>query len=279
MNIFKKKKKINTPWYGEYKIFGIPKKLKYSEGSMYDVIKSAAEKYPYNIAFAYYGSLTTYKKMIADIEIVAKAFKELGFKKGEVITICMPNTPEAIIAFYALNKLGIIANMIHPLSSENEIKNNLIATKSVAIVSIDLVWNKIADIVTENNIKPILLSVKDSMNLVTSIGFWLTKGRKLPKLNNLNGVIFWKDLYALGKHSTVNTDTKININEPAVILHSGGTTGNPKGILLSNLNFNAVVEEERAIAKELFEGRTVLTIMPIFHGFGLATPDVLSVKP
>jgi len=270
MNIFKKNK-VKTPWYNEYKALGIPKTLKYSEETMYQVVKKSAEKYPYNIAYSYYGTLSTYKDFIRDIDICAKAFKELGFKKGDTITICMPNTPEAIISFYALNKLGIIANMTHPLSSENEIKDFLTETNSVAIISIDLIWNKIADFVNEKNIKPILLSVKDSMNLLTSFGFWLTKGRKLPKLKNTEKVVFWKELMQIGKHSSIKTETKIDKDEIAVILHSGGTSGNPKGILLSNYNFNAIVEEEKAVAKEVLPGRTILTIMPIFHGFGLAT--------
>lgn len=270
MKLFRKNK-IKTPWYGEYKTFGIPKTLKYNTGKMYDVVKESADSYPYNIAYSYYGTLATYKDFITDINICAKAFKEIGFKKGEVVTICMPNTPEAIIAFYALNKLGVIANMIHPLSSENELKDGILKTKSVGVISIDLVWNKIEKLVSENNIKPILLSVKDSMNLIMSFGFWLTKGRKLPKLENTDKVIFWKELMHRGKNSNVKTDVKVDKNDPAVILHSGGTTGNPKGILLSNYSFNAIALEERAVAKDLVAGRTVLTIMPIFHGFGLAT--------
>lgn len=270
MNLFKRNK-IKTPWYGEYKTFGIPKKLNYNKGTMYDVVKSSAEKYPYNIAYSYYGTLSTYKKFLSDIDTCARAFKELGLKSGDVVTVCMPNTPEALISFYALNKLGIVANMTHPLSSENELKDFILESNSVAVVAIDLVWNKIADLVKEKNIKPILLSVKDSMNLLMSFGFWLTKGRKLPKLQNTDNVLFWKDLMHLGKYSKAKINTKVDMNAPAVILHSGGTTGNPKGILLSNYCFNTIVEQEKAVAKEVVAGRTVLTIMPIFHGFGLAT--------
>lgn len=270
MSLFKKNK-VKTPWYGEYKTFGIPKTLKYSEGSMYDEVKKAAEKYPYNIAYSYYGTLSTYKKFISDVDVCAKGFKEIGIKKGDVVTVCMPNTPEAIISVYGLNKIGAIANMTHPLSSENELKDFILESKSVAVVSIDLVWNKIARIVKENNVNPVLLSVKDSMNILTSFGFWLTKGRKLPKLEDTDNVLFWKDLMHKGKNSNVKTITPINKNDPAIILHSGGTTGSPKGIILSNYCFNAIVEQEKAIAKEVVAGRTLLSIMPIFHGFGLAT--------
>jgi len=270
MNIFKRNK-IKTPWYGEYKTFGIPKTIKYSTGSMYDAVREAALKYPYNIAYSYYGTLSTYKKFISDVDICAKALKELGLKKGDVVTVCMPNTPEAIISVYALNKIGVVANMTHPLSSENELKEFILESNSVAVISIDLVWNKIAGFVNEKNIKPILLTVKDSMNLLMSFGFWLTKGRKLPKLENTDNVVFWKELMQKGKNSTIKTKTKIDKDEPAIILHSGGTSGKPKGILLSNYNFNAIVEQEKAIAKEVLPGRTVLSIMPIFHGFGLAT--------
>jgi long-chain acyl-CoA synthetase len=101
-------------------------------------------------------------------------------KKKDVISICMPNTPEAIICFYALNKIGAISNMIHPLSASNEIKHYLNISESKYIVTIDMAFNKINSIAKETLLKKcIVVSVKDSIPIHIKKLYQLTKGRKI----------------------------------------------------------------------------------------------------
>ena len=108
------------PWSKYYD--NLPTDIKYFEGSLYDAIYESALKYQNNTAIEYANLQITYKQLIRRINKCAKALKMLGIKKGDKVTICMPNTPEEVSMFYAINMVGAVANMIHPLSSEKEIE-------------------------------------------------------------------------------------------------------------------------------------------------------------
>ena len=116
----------------------IPMHLSYPQGTMYDSLEQIAKKYPQNIAFDFMGRSVTYQKMINEINTCAKALKTIGIREGDKVTIALPNCPQAIYIFYAINLVGAIANMIHPLSAENEIKYFFNLTKSEYVVAVDL---------------------------------------------------------------------------------------------------------------------------------------------
>ena len=131
---------VRTPWkdyMGE-----VPMHLEYFDGSMFEAVEKIAKKYPGNIAFTFMGKSTTYRQMIREIEQCAKALKTIGVREGDKVTIAMPNCPQAIYMFYAVNLVGGIANMIHPLSAEKEIEFYLNASESVAAVTLDQFYNK-----------------------------------------------------------------------------------------------------------------------------------------
>ncbi len=259
-------------WYKEYAKLGIPKKIKYPKGSMYDLIKDIATKYPTNIAYTYFNNLVTYRRLLNNIDVCAKSLTEYGISKGDIVSIIMPNTPEAITLVYAINKVGAIANMIHPLSSSNEIMDMVLESKSKIVLIIDLLWKKIENKLVKNYSGDIVIgSVSLSMDKVTSFGYRLTQGRKVPKIKYNERIITWKDFVSIGKRSVAEVPSIGKDDDAAVILHSGGTTGTPKGILLSNINVNAVAIEETTVCAVIDTNTTIFAIMPIFHGFGLIT--------
>ena len=98
----------------------LPKDIEYFDGGLYDVVYESSCKWPHNIALEYFDTQITYKELIKKINKVAAALKTIGAEKGDRISICMPNTPESIYMLYAVNEIGAVANMIHPLSSEKE---------------------------------------------------------------------------------------------------------------------------------------------------------------
>ncbi|MGX8706122.1 MAG: AMP-binding protein, partial [bacterium] len=190
---------------------------------------------------------------------------------GERITICMPNTPQTVVMFYAVNMIGAIANMVHPLSAEGEIEFYLNDSESVAALTLDQFYGKFANIRKNTPcLKHLIIAdVGDALNPVMRLGYKLTAGRKIPKVPKDADVLRWKRFMEDGRAFIGDPRVKRGANDPAVILYSGGTTGITKGILLSNLNFNALAAQIVATNPMVRVGDKMLAIMPMFHGFGL----------
>lgn len=237
---------------------------------MFDAVKRIADLYPNNIAFDFMGKSTTYRKMIVEIERCAKALKTIGVRAGDKVTIAMPNCPQAIYMFYAVNLVGGIANMIHPLSAEKEIEFYLNDSESVTAITLDQFYNKFENVRHNTKVVNIIIaSVKDALSRPVKAGYMLTEGRKIQKIPSDAPVIRWREFMRLSKACFYNYKVERSCDDPAVILYSGGTTGKTKGIVLSNLNFNALSQQVVAANPMFRPGDKMLAAMPLFHGFGL----------
>ena len=260
---------VKTPWK-DY-LGDVPMHLEYFDGSMFEAVENVARKYPNVVAFDFMGKSTTYRSLVREIENCAKALKTIGVREGDKVTIAMPNCPQAIYMFYAVNLVGGIANMIHPLSAEKEIEFYLNESESVTAITLDQFYHKFERI-RENTkvINIIIASVKDALSKPIRAGYMLTEGRKIAKIPEDAPVITWKDFMRLS-HSCFYKTYKVKRtgSDPAVILYSGGTTGTTKGIVLTNLNFNALAAQIVATNPMFRPGDRKLSAMPLFHGFGL----------
>ena len=257
-----------TPW-APY-LGDVPLHLDYFEGSMFDKIADIAERYPDYIAFDFMGKSTTYRQMIREIERCARALKTIGVREGDKVTIAMPNCPQAIFMFYAVNLVGGVANMIHPLSAEKEIEFYLNESESVTAITLDQFYHKF-EAIRENTkvVNIIIASVKDALSRPVRTGYMLTEGRKIKKIPKDAPVIRWKEFMRLASCCFYNYKVRRASDDPAVILYSGGTTGTTKGIVLTNKNFNALSQQIVATNPMFRPGDKMLSAMPLFHGFGL----------
>lgn len=259
---------IRTPWIKN--LGDVPATLEYSNNSMFDDVAEIAKKYPDIVAYDFMGSHVTYKTFVAQVFKCAKALKILGIRENDKVTICMPNTPQTVIMFYAVNVIGAISNMIHPLSAEKEIEFYLRDSNSVACITLDQFYPKFVKVQQNIKIKKLIItSVADALSLPMKIGYKLTEGRKIAKIPANANVIYWKDMLKKADSYADKYAVKRIGNDPAVILYSGGTTGATKGIILTNRNFNALAAQIIATNRMFRPGDKMLAVMPMFHGFGL----------
>lgn len=237
---------------------------------MVDMILKSAEKWPDNVAYSYYGHKVTYKNFVRKIEKAARALKNYGVKEGDKVTICMPNTPEGITMVYAVNMVGAVCNMVHPLSSEKELEYYIRVAESKYVLVIDAVFDKIYKLRDTADLERIIV-VRPSDGL----GFLKKKlyrvlHVKQPTLPSSDSrVVLWEDFIANSYFYQGNYHENRSGSDLAAILYSGGTTGSPKGVMLSNTNFNSLAIQATTMIKQAVPGASVLSILPIFHGFGL----------
>ena len=256
------------PWLGS--LGDVPANMEYFQGSMVEMLENNARLYPANIAFDFMGKSTTYKEMVANIEKCARSLRTIGVRENDRVTIAMPNCPQAIYMFYAVNMIGAVANMVHPLSSEKELEFYINESESVTVVTLDQFYHKF-EAIRENTcvVNIVIARIRDALSKPLRVGYMLTEGRKIKKIPEDAPVIMWDEFMRLGKACFWNYKVKRGADDPAAILYSGGTTGTTKGILLTNLNFNALSAQIIATNPMFRPGDKMLSAMPLFHGFGL----------
>lgn len=255
------------------KFFEQKHEIDYPKLTMYGLLKQTAEKYPDGIAYEFMGKKTRYRELMKRIDRTAKALMSIGIREGEAVTICMPNCPQAVDTFYALNRIGAIANMVHPLSAVQEITFYLNVSQSKAILTLDQFYEKVVQArkACDHTVIIIMAQIVDELPRGLKLPYRIQNLGKYSGLPNQAYSLTWNDFLDFG-HKNPLPLPKVNfvIDRPAVILYSGGTTGTTKGILLSDLNFNAcALQCGIAMEAPYHPGQKILAVMPMFHGFGL----------
>ena len=268
-NLFNKRDKFGAPWSDYYS--EKDRSIKFTNKSIYEYLKSNVGNDLNLYALNYFDTRITYREMFKKIDSISRSLKALGVQKGDVVSICMPNTPEAVMVFYASNNIGAVADMMHPLSAPLEVKHYLNESKSKILFLYDANYDKYKSALKETYIeKTIILSVKESMPIGTAIGYQILKGYKIKKAPFDGEIIMdYNKFLSYGQTYRKDVSDSSDAKDLALILHSGGTTGTPKGIMISNYNFNAEAQQGSINVKDVRPTDKIMTVLPIFHGFGL----------
>ncbi len=255
------------PWFQSH--------LAYPQQTLYEAVAQAAQRYPDQTALTFMGSHLSYQALIDQIRRAAQALKQTGFAAGEVATLCLPNTPHAVVFFYAVNRLGGICNMVHPLTTAHELKHITRTTKSTVLIILDgLLGQHQANLVTSGIRHTIVCSIMDYLKPTLKAGFWLTKGRKIKHGPLGPEAVTWA-AFLTGAQALPDGQRQIDPQACAVYLHSGGTTGSPKTIQLSSHHFNVLAHQGPQLIGSPVDGSfdprglSMVAILPLFHGFGL----------
>ncbi len=253
------------PWLNYYG--NAPHSIQYPQITMYEALMDSVKKKPDAIAWDFMDYTATYTEFAEAIDTCANALADIGLREGDRITISMPTCPQGVICFYAVNKLGAVASMIHPLSPANEIEFYLNISESRFALTLDAFYQPFKEVMDKTPLETLILTkISDYLSPLKSLGFYITKGRKIPAVPKDPNVVWWKDMMKAPHPQAPVSSMKSE--DMAVILYSGGTTGTPKGIMLSNMNF---ISEGQQVASwgKMSDDDSILAILPIFHGFGL----------
>ena len=231
--------------------------------TLYGALKNSAEKYPSSPALYYMGKSIKYKKLLSEVDKVARYIESRGIKSGDAVTICMPNIPQCVVFFYAVNKIGAVAHMVHPLAPTQRLLEYMQRVKSKLLVLPTVTLKDHTSLVGKVDI--ILCSPAHYLGAVKDF-LYSVKEKTLNLCDSKKGVYSYADAVKSKGSSSLSTDSEMD----AVYLHSGGTGGAPKTIRLSSRAINALCEKGESMLCDNPKGKYMLAVLPMFHGFGLA---------
>lgn len=245
-------------WYEFYEA-NIPKSLEIPEQTLLEMFKVTQHKYPNNPALIFEGKTTSYSKMNTQIERLAKVLSQKGVKKGDRISIYMPNSANWVIAFFALQRIGAVVVQTNPLYVESELKALLQDAGAMGIVSIPQLLPRIMAIQAEVGLNIIALDGTSSVSGLRGLGLVDN-----PVFLDIDDIIADTNLDSVESPPLVGKS-----DELAVLQYTGGTTGVAKGVMLthSNLVANAMQAWSWILGREGEE--RVLTVLPLFHIYAL----------
>lgn len=265
---------LDKPWlknYSEEQICTV-----FEPKSMYQLMFEKNAGHEKDIALSYFGNKISFEKMFCNIDLTAKSLIEMGVHKGDMVMMSLPNIPEAVYIFYALNKLGVVVNSIDPRTSAELIKKDIIESKAKVIFAIDVIYRKIESIAKDTKIENIIVVSPFESLLQPLKTIARLKAKKVVNQNN-ELVMEWKEFLKNGKKSVTVVPTEFDKGEAALIVHTGGSTGTPKGVMLSNESCNALIYQLLNSKIELQRKNIFLNLLPPFIALGIVNATHLAV--
>ncbi|WP_339063775.1 AMP-binding protein [Tepidibacillus marianensis] len=273
------KDELNKVWLSSYPK-DVPHSIAYPEISVTELLINAAKDFPNQVAISFMGKTMKYKELMNDVYKFAHGLKQLGVKKGDRISLLLPNLPQSVIAYYGALLLGAIVVQNNPMYTERELEHQLVDSGSETIVTLDLFYPKVMNIRSKTFIKTVIVtSIKDYLPFPKNIlyNLKLKKEGQYVTIPKQDGVCFYSKL--LKSQPVFPIKTTIDPKEDIALLqYTGGTTGVAKGVMLTHYNLVAnVVQETHWLYRAKRGQERILGVLPFFHVFGMTSVMNLSI--
>lgn len=265
---------IDKPWLKYYSVYSLMDD--YKKESVYNCIKNVSVKYPKNVAISYFGRKITYSDLINKIDTVSNSFIDIGVKEGDVVTLAVPNIPENIISFYALNKIGAIANFVDLTSKGEELKNYINEVDTKILLFSDLFLDNLRNVIDDTVVqKVIMVSVSESFPFVLKKLYGLKERKKI--VDDLR-FVSWDNFVDRASNVNFDVNDMYKENRAACIVHTSGTTGVPKGVMLTDDNFNAMSYQYENSGLEFSRGDNFFNQVPPFLAYNIVMASHLPLS-
>ena len=235
--------------------------------SAFEYVCQRSKNHLNDTALEYYGRKFTYADLIVNVKKTAAALRGAGVKKGDIITVVSIMTPEIIALFYAADMMGATLNLVDPRYSVEGIREYIEEVDSHLLVCLNVVYERCRQASKRTNVeKVIVLSPADSLPPVMAVGYKLTTPDKNKYASN---VIRWKQFIKGGEGQSTAAEP-YDPDHACVVVHTGGTTGSPKGVMLTDDCFNGIALQFQAYPKLFHRGQKLMNVMPPFIAYGFA---------
>ena len=235
--------------------------------SAFEYVCQRSKNHLNDTALEYYGRKFAYADLIVNVKKTAAALRGAGVKKGDIITVVSIMTPEIIALFYAADMMGATLNLVDPRYSVEGIREYIEEVDSHLLVCLNVVYERCRQAAKRTNVeKVIVLSPADSLPPVMAVGYKLTTPDKNKYASN---VIRWKQFIKGGEGQSTAAEP-YDPDHACVVVHTGGTTGSPKGVMLTDDCFNGIALQFQAYPKLFHRGQKLMNVMPPFIAYGFA---------
>lgn len=235
--------------------------------SAFEYVCQRSKNHLNDTALEYYGRKFTYADLIVNVKKTAAALRGAEVKKGDIITVVSIMTPEIIALFYAADMMGATLNLVDPRYSVEGIREYIEEVDSHLLVCLNVVYERCRQAAKRTNVeKVIVLSPADSLPPVMAVGYKLTTPDKNKYASN---VIRWKQFIKGGEGQSTAAEP-YDPDHACVVVHTGGTTGSPKGVMLTDDCFNGIALQFQAYPKLFHRGQKLMNVMPPFIAYGFA---------
>jgi long-chain acyl-CoA synthetase len=268
----------SRPWLAHYDP-GVPATLDYPSVRLDELLRRSAQRYPERSALIFFGRRTRYRALDEAVDHVARGFVRLGLKPGERVALFMPNCPQLVIGFYAVWRAGYVAVPTNPRATGAEVSRYLSDSGASAAIVLDRLWLGLQGVDVPTAVRQLIVAdVADDLPLPLRIGARISRrGKRVrPAAAGTPEVVSFQELAR--DRATETMVASVDVEDPAVLLYTGGTTGLPKAAVLSHRNLVANACQIGSWASGLDDGAEVmLSALPLAHGYAMTACMNVSV--